>query len=241
LSGKIRLLIEFAVAFAGLAALIKFSALGTNVLFPFIKQLNPDLGWSYLFFGAIVIVGTANAVNLTDGLDGLAVGPTIVSGGTFMLLAYGAGVLVGGFNIAEYLKIAHVPGLEELCVPCGAICGAGMGFLWFNAHPAQMFMGDVGSLSLGGALGALAVLTKQEIISGIIHGIFLVEALSVIAQVGWFKYTKKRYGKGRRIFLMTPIHHHFELKGWHENKVIVRFWLISVMLAVFALATLKLR
>jgi len=195
-------------------------------------------------FAVIVIAGTSNAVNLTDGLDGLAIGPVMVAAFTYLVLAYGAGTVLqipmpdGGlfqFNIAEYLRLPHVAGVNELAVFAAAIIGAGVGFLWFNTFPAQVFMGDVGSLSLGGALGILAVLTKNELLSLIICGLFLVEALSVIAQTTSFKLT------GKRVFRMAPIHHHFEKLGWQEPKIVVRFWIISVMLALIALASLKIR
>jgi phospho-N-acetylmuramoyl-pentapeptide-transferase len=212
--------------------------LSTRLAIPFVKvkAFNPALpAWIYLPFAFIVIVGTSNAVNLTDGLDGLAIGPTIVSALTFMLLAYLAGATIRGLNIADYLLIPHIEGASELAVFCAAMAGAGISFLWFNTYPATVFMGDVGSLALGGALGALAVLTKNEVDSAIIHGVFFAEILSVMAQVFWFKRT------GRRIFRMAPVHHHFELQGWAEPKIIVRFWIVSIMLALIALASLKLR
>jgi phospho-N-acetylmuramoyl-pentapeptide-transferase len=212
--------------------------LDTRLTIPFIKvkTFNPVLpAWIYLPFAFIVIVGTSNAVNLTDGLDGLAIGPSIVSALTFMILAYLAGAVIKGFNIADYLLIAHVEGSAELAVFCASMAGAGISFLWFNTYPASVFMGDVGALALGGGLGALAVLTKNEVDSAIIHGVFFAEILSVMAQVFWFKRT------GRRIFRMAPIHHHFELEGWAEPKIIVRFWIVSIILALTALASLKLR
>ena len=200
-----------------------------------VKLFHPSLGWLYLPFAFIVIVGTSNAVNLTDGLDGLAIGPVIVSALTFMLLAYLAGATIRGLSIADYLLIPHIEGASELAVFCAAMAGAGISFLWFNTYPASVFMGDVGSLALGGGLGALAVLTKNEVDSAIIHGVFFAEILSVMLQVFWFKRT------GRRIFRMAPVHHHFELQGWAEPKIIVRFWIVSIMLALIALASLKLR
>ena len=212
--------------------------LSTQLAIPFVKvkAFSPQLPWwIYLPFAFIVIVGTSNAVNLTDGLDGLAIGPTIVAAITFMLLAYLAGATIRGLNIADYLLIPHITGASELAVFCAAMAGAGISFLWFNTYPATVFMGDVGSLALGGALGTLAVLTKNEVDSAIIHGVFFAEILSVMAQVFWFKRT------GRRIFRMAPIHHHFELQGWAEPKIIVRFWIVSIMLALIALASLKLR
>ena len=204
----------------------------TRVTIPFFKNLSPDLGAGYVLFAVLVIVGTSNAVNLTDGLDGLAIGPVIIAAVAYMIFAY----VAGHVKIADYLQISHVPGSGEVTVFCGAIAGAGMGFLWFNAYPAQVFMGDVGSLSLGAALGAVAVITKKEILLVIVGGIFVIEALSVIFQVGFFKMTH-----GRRIFRMAPLHHHFELKGWPEPKVIVRFWIIAIALALISMSTLKLR
>ncbi len=204
----------------------------TQVTVPFFKNIAPDLQWGYILFAAFVIVGTSNAVNLTDGLDGLAIGPLVVAAGTYMLFAY----LAGHIKMAEYLQISYVAGSGEITVFCGALAGAGLGFLWFNAYPAQIFMGDVGSLSLGGALGTVALVTKQEMLLILVGGIFVIEALSVIFQVGFFKFTN-----GRRIFRMAPLHHHFELKGWSEPKVIVRFWIIAIALALLSVSTLKLR
>jgi phospho-N-acetylmuramoyl-pentapeptide-transferase len=192
----------------------------------------PNLGLAYILFSTFVIVGTANAVNLTDGLDGLAIGPATICFMTYLLFAYFA----GNIRIAGYLQIPYVPGTGELSVFCGAMTGACLGFLWFNTYPAQVFMGDVGSLSLGSALGSLAIMTKQELLLAIVGGVFVLEAISVIFQVGYF-----RLSNGRRIFRMAPIHHHFELKGWAEPKVIVRFWIISILLALLAVSTLKLR
>jgi phospho-N-acetylmuramoyl-pentapeptide-transferase len=210
----------------------------TNVAIPFVAsdifQISLPVA-GYLVFGLIAIVGTSNAVNLTDGLDGLAIGPTIVSAFVFLVLAYAAGTTLAEFNIAAYLRIPHVEGASELSVFCAAIIGAGIGFLWYNSYPALIFMGDVGALALGAALGTLAIFTKNELLSVLLHGVFLVETLSVMVQVGSFKLT------GKRVFKMAPIHHHFELKGWPEPRVIVRFWIISVMLALLALASLKLR
>jgi phospho-N-acetylmuramoyl-pentapeptide-transferase len=184
---------------------------------------------------AVVIIGTANAVNFTDGLDGLAIGPTIVSSMTFLALSYVAGTVIKGFRLAEYLRIPFIPGAEELGIVCAAIAGAGIAFLWYNTYPASVFMGDVGALALGGALGTLAILTKNEVASVILHGVFVAELVSVVLQVLSFKFT------GKRIFRMAPIHHHFELKGWAEPKIIVRFWITSIMLALVALGSLKLR
>ena len=204
----------------------------TEVTVPFFKNVSPDLGWGYVLFATLVIVGTSNAVNLTDGLDGLAIGPLIIASVTYMLFSY----VTGHARIAEYLQLKYVAGSGEITIFLGALAGAGLGFLWFNAYPAQIFMGDVGSLSLGGALGVTAVITKQEILLALVGGLFVIEALSVIFQVGFFKMTK-----GRRIFRMAPLHHHFELKGWPEPKVIVRFWIIAIALALISMSTLKLR
>jgi phospho-N-acetylmuramoyl-pentapeptide-transferase len=204
----------------------------TEVTVPFFKNLSPDFGWGYIVFTILVIVGASNAVNLTDGLDGLAIGPVSIAAATYMVFAY----IAGHVKIANYLQISYVPGSGELTIFCGAMAGAGLGFLWFNAYPAQVFMGDTGSLSLGGALGTLAVITKQEILLALVGGLFVIEALSVIFQVSFFKITH-----GRRIFRMAPLHHHFELKGWAEPKVIVRFWIIAIALALLAMSTLKLR
>lgn len=203
----------------------------TTLAVPFFKNVNPDLGILYIPFVALVIAGASNAVNLTDGLDGLAIGPVMICAATYMLFAY----IAGHLKLAQYLQVAYVPGSGELAVLCGAMLGAGMGFLWYNAYPAEVFMGDVGSLSLGGLLGALAVVTKHEILLAIAGGVFVIEAVSVILQVASFKAT------GKRIFNMAPIHHHFELKGWAEPKVIVRFWIISIVFALMAMSTLKLR
>lgn len=203
----------------------------TTLRFPFFKSLLIDLGWLYIPFVVLVIVGASNAVNLTDGLDGLAIGPIIITGITYALLAYTA----GHAKIAEYLQIPHIAGAGEIAVFCGAMAAAGLGFLWYNSYPAQVFMGDVGSLPLGAAIGTVAVITKNEILLVLVGGIFVVEALSVMAQVLSFKTT------GKRVFRMAPIHHHFELKGWAEPKVIVRFWIVSILFAIMALSTLKLR
>jgi len=204
----------------------------TQITIPFFKNVSPDFGWGYIIFAAFVIVGASNAVNLTDGLDGLAIGPVIIAATTYMIFAY----VAGHFKIANYLQINYVPGSGELAIFCGAIVGSGMGFLWFNTYPAQIFMGDVGSLSLGAFLGTVAVITKQEILLVLVGGLFVIEALSVIFQVSFFKMTS-----GKRIFRMAPLHHHFELKGWPEPKVIVRFWIIAIALAMLAMSTLKMR
>ncbi|RLA96761.1 MAG: phospho-N-acetylmuramoyl-pentapeptide-transferase [Deltaproteobacteria bacterium] len=231
ISGRTKLLFQFIISL-GVATLI-FSHRGFDprLTFPFFKGLRPDLGFFYLPFILFVIVGASNAVNLTDGLDGLAIGPVMITAGTFALIAY----LAGHYDFARYLLIPFVRGAGELSVFCGAVVGAGLGFLWFNAYPAQVFMGDVGSLSLGGALGTVAVITKQEFLLALAGGIFVAEALSVIIQVGYYRL------KGKRVFKMAPIHHHFELKGWAEPKIIVRFWIISIVLGLLALSTLKLR
>jgi phospho-N-acetylmuramoyl-pentapeptide-transferase len=213
------------------------SYLDLRITLPFVPSriFSPDLGALYLPFMVFVVVATSNAVNLTDGLDGLAIGPSIVSAMTFLALSYVAGATIAGFSLAEYLRIAYIPGAEELGVLCSAMFGAGVAFLWYNTYPASVFMGDVGSLAIGGGLGMLAVLTKNEFASAILHGVFVAEAVSVILQVWSFKTT------GKRIFRMAPIHHHYELKGWAEPKIIVRFWIISVMLALVALLAIKLR
>jgi phospho-N-acetylmuramoyl-pentapeptide-transferase len=203
----------------------------TGLAIPFFKGWLLTLGWLWIPFALGVIVGASNAVNLTDGLDGLAVGPIVMAGGAFAIIAY----LTGNFRAAEYLRILNVKGTGELTIFCGALVGAALGFLWFNAYPAQVFMGDVGSLALGGAVGMLAVLTKAELLLPLIGGIYVVEAGSVIIQVASFKLT------GRRVFRMAPLHHHYELCGWAEPKIIVRFWIVSFMLALLALTTLKLR
>lgn len=232
ISGKARLAAEIFIAlFVGTVLYMK-PEFTSNITIPFFKTVLPNLGWAYILLAAFIIVGAANAVNLTDGLDGLAIGPIIICFMTYLFLAYFA----GNIKIAAYLQIPYVAGTGELAILCGAMVGAGLGFLWYNTYPAQVFMGDVGALSLGGALGTLALLTKQEILLAIVGGIFVLETFSVIFQVGWFKISR-----GKRIFRMAPLHHHFELKGWAEPKVIVRFWIISILLALVALSTLKLR
>lgn len=203
----------------------------THLTVPFFKNINPDLGLLYIPFAILVIVGASNAVNLTDGLDGLAIGPMVVAAVAYTVVTY----VSGNRNFSDYLLIPFIDGGGELAVFCGALVGAGLGFLWYNAYPASMFMGDVGSLPLGGALGTVAVVSKHELLLFLVGGIFVIEALSVILQVASYKSTR------RRIFLMSPIHHHFELKGWQEPKVVVRFWIISIILALLSLSTLKLR
>ena len=209
-----------------------------DLIVPFVKTISYPLGvWGFIALTYCVIVGTSNAVNFTDGLDGLAIMPSVMVGSALGLFAY----LTGSATYSKYLFIPHIPGAGELIIFCGAMAGAGLAFLWYNAHPAQVFMGDVGALALGGALGTIAVIVRQEIVLFIMGGIFVAETLSVIIQVGWFKYTKKRYGTGRRVFLMAPLHHHFEQKGWKETQVVVRFWIITMMLVLVGLSTLKLR
>jgi phospho-N-acetylmuramoyl-pentapeptide-transferase len=209
-----------------------------DLIVPFFKSFSYPLGvWGFIGLTYCVIVGTSNAVNFTDGLDGLAIMPTILVGSALGLFAY----LTGHVGYSKYLLIPHIPGAGELLIFCGAMAGAGLAFLWFNAHPAQVFMGDVGALALGGALGTVAVIVRQEIVLFIMGGIFVAETVSVILQVTYFKFTKKRYGTGRRLFLMAPLHHHFEQKGWKETQVVVRFWIITMLLVLVGLSSLKLR
>ncbi len=209
-----------------------------DLIVPFFKNVAYPLGTiGFILLTYFVIVGTSNAVNLTDGLDGLAIMPTVMVGVGLGIFAY----VVGRVDYSHYLLFPYIPGASELMVFCGSLAGAGLAFLWYNAHPAQVFMGDVGALSLGGALGTVAVITRQEIVLFIMGGVFVAETLSVMIQVGYFKYTKRKYGVGRRIFLMAPLHHHFEQSGWKETQVVVRFWIISMMLVLFGLSTLKLR
>jgi len=229
LSGKTRLALEFLIA--GVATWIIVRSGGTGLHLPFVKETVADLGWFYILFGAFVIVAFGNAVNLTDGLDGLATMPVIIASIAFLLITY----LVGNAKYATYLGIPHVYGAGDLTVLCLAIVGAGLAFLWFNAPPAAVFMGDTGSLALGGALGAISVATHHEFVLAIVGGLFVVEALSVVIQVAVYKRT------GKRVFLMAPIHHHFEHLGWCEPTVVIRFWIISFVLALAGLATLKLR
>jgi len=209
-----------------------------DLIVPFFKTISYPLGvWGFIALTYCVIVGTSNAVNFTDGLDGLAIMPIIMVGSTLGIFAY----LTGNVVYSKYLLIPHIPGAGELLIFCGAMAGAGLAFLWFNAHPAQVFMGDVGALALGGALGTIAVIIRQEIVLFIMGGIFVAETVSIILQVTYFKYTKKRFGEGRRLFLMAPLHHHFEKKGWKETQVVVRFWIITMLLVLVGLASLKLR
>ncbi|MGE0749534.1 MAG: phospho-N-acetylmuramoyl-pentapeptide-transferase [Variibacter sp.] len=232
-SGRLRLVVEALIAMAACYALTKLGRppFATSLAFPLLKDLLLDLGWVFVIFGAFIIVGAGNAVNLTDGLDGLAIGPVMTSALSFGLISY----FVGNALYAEYLQIHFVLGTGELAVLLGAVLGAGLGFLWFNAPPASIFMGDTGSLALGGLLGTVAVATKHEIVLAIVGGIFVLEAVSVIVQVISFKLT------GRRVFRMAPLHHHFEQKGWTEPQIVIRFWIISIVLALAGLATLKLR
>ena len=229
ISGKARLAAEFVVA--GIAAWIIVSQISTNLYVPFLSKRYIPLSYFYYVFAAVVIVGAGNAVNLTDGLDGLATMPVIIAAGTFAIIAY----LTGRVDYATYLGIPHVPRAGELSILCAGIMGAGLGFLWFNAPPAAVFMGDTGSLALGGALGAIAVAAHHEIVLAIVGGLFVLEAASVIIQVFFYKRT------GKRVFRMAPIHHHFEQLGWAESTVVIRFWIVSIVLAVFGLSTLKLR
>ncbi len=238
ISGRVRLVLEAGIAMGAIALIILFAAkppespeLLTAVTFPIFKQLFVDLSWGYLLFGAFVIVGAANAVNFTDGLDGLATVPVMIAAAAYGLISY----LVGNYIFANYLQLHFVPGVGELAVFCGALIGSGLGFLWYNAPPAKIFMGDTGSLALGGALGAIAVATRHEIVLAIIGGLFVAELLSVVVQVASFKLT------GKRVFRMAPVHHHFEKLGWSESTVVIRFWIVAVMLALVGLATLKLR
>jgi phospho-N-acetylmuramoyl-pentapeptide-transferase len=231
LSGKIRLLGEFLISGLVLGFLVYQGQLSTQVYLPFFKNIVWDLGWWYVPFGMLVIVGAANAVNLTDGLDGLAIVPVMIVLSTLGLFAY----VAGHSGIAHYLQIPYVAGSGELSVLMGALVAAGLGFLWFNSYPASVFMGDVGSLSLGGAVGSMAVFTKNELLLLVLGGVFVAEAISVMAQVASFKLT------GKRVLRMAPLHHHYELKGMTETKIIVRFWIVSILLAVMSLATLKLR
>ena len=232
-SGKTRIAIETLIAAVACFALIRLGRepFSTALVIPFFKDVVLNLGWFFLAFGAFIIVGAGNAVNLTDGLDGLAIVPVMIASASFAMIAY----LAGNAVFADYLQINYIAGTGELAVLCGAVLGAGLGFLWFNAPPASIFMGDTGSLALGGMLGSIAVAVKHEIVLAVIGGLFVLEAVSVIVQVASFKLT------GKRIFKMAPIHHHFEQLGWTEPQIVIRFWIISVMLALVGLSTLKLR
>jgi len=231
LSARAKMLAQIAIASVVALAIYTDPSFDKELAVPFFKDFTPHLGVLYLPLAVFLIVGTSNAVNLTDGLDGLAIGPIMIAAGTFLLLSYAAGHAV----IADYLGIKFVPGADQIPIFCGALVGGGLGFLWFNTYPAQLFMGDVGSLALGGALGTIAVVIRQEILLAVVGGVFVAETLSVMIQVAWFKAT------GRRVFLMAPIHHHFEKLGWPEQKIVVRFWIISIILALVALSSLKLR
>jgi phospho-N-acetylmuramoyl-pentapeptide-transferase len=232
-AGRLRLALEAVIALAACYALVRLGrdVSSTSLAIPFFKELVVNFGWFFVIFGAFVIVGAGNAVNLTDGLDGLAIVPVMIASASFGLIAY----LAGNVVFSDYLQINYVAGTGELAVLCGAVLGAGLGFLWFNAPPASIFMGDTGSLALGGMLGSIAVAVKHEIVLAVIGGLFVLEAVSVIVQVASFKLT------GKRIFKMAPIHHHFEQLGWTEPQIVIRFWIISVMLALAGLSTLKLR
>jgi phospho-N-acetylmuramoyl-pentapeptide-transferase len=232
-AGKLRLAIEAVIALAACYALVRLGrdAASTSLAIPFFKDMVFNFGWFFVIFGAFVMVGAGNAVNLTDGLDGLAIVPVMIAAMSFGMIAY----LTGNAVFSDYLQINYVAGTGELAVLCGAVLGAGLGFLWFNAPPASIFMGDTGSLALGGMLGATAVAVKHEIVLAVIGGLFVLEAVSVIVQVVSFKLT------GKRVFRMAPLHHHFEQKGWTEPQIVIRFWIISVMLALAGLSTLKLR
>jgi phospho-N-acetylmuramoyl-pentapeptide-transferase len=232
LSASVKFVGQAVVALTAMGILFLLPAYSTQLSVPFFKNFTPDLGLMYLPFAVLVMVATSNAVNLTDGLDGLAIGPTIVAGICFAVFLY----VAGNAAMAGYLQVASVPGVGEVTVFCGALVGASMGFLWYNAYPAQIFMGDVGSLSLGGVLGFFAVLCKQELVLLVVGGPFVVETLSVIVQVGYFKYTG-----GKRFFRMAPLHHHFEMQGTPESKIIIRFWITSALLGLAALSVLKLR
>jgi phospho-N-acetylmuramoyl-pentapeptide-transferase len=232
-AGRTRLIIEAVIAVAACTAFAQLGrgTIATSLVFPFFKELVFNLGWAFVLLGAFVIVAAGNAVNLTDGLDGLAIVPVMIAAATFGLISY----LAGNAVFAEYLQIHYVAGTGELAVLCGAVIGASLGFLWFNAPPASIFMGDTGSLSLGGMLGAVAVAIKHEFVLAIVGGLFVLEAVSVIVQVVSFKLT------GKRVFKMAPIHHHYEQLGWTESQIVIRFWIVAVVLALAGLATLKLR
>jgi phospho-N-acetylmuramoyl-pentapeptide-transferase len=233
-SGKMKLLIQFIVSGIAFGAIAYYSNSEhiTHLAFPFLKKFFLDLGYFYIPFAMVVIIGSSNAVNLTDGLDGLAIGTTTIAISAFSLISY----LVGNSIYSNYLQIVHVADVGELTILCAAIIGSSLGFLWYNCQPAEMFMGDTGSLALGGAIGVISVITKHELTLGIIGGVFVIETLSVIIQVYYFK----RSG-GKRVFLMAPLHHHFEKKGWPESKVVTRFWILAIIFALIGLSSLKLR
>jgi phospho-N-acetylmuramoyl-pentapeptide-transferase len=230
-SGRTKLAWQTLLALGVAVAIYTDPVFDAEIAVPFFKDFNPNLGVFYIPLAAFIIVAASNGVNLTDGLDGLAIGPVMISAATFLLLAYAAGHAV----IADYLAIKYVPGSGQLAIFCGALVGGGLGFLWFNASPAELFMGDVGALSLGGALGTIAVLIRQEVLLAVVGGVFVLETVSVMIQVASFKLT------GKRVFLMTPIHHHYEKLGWPEQKIVVRFWIVSIILGLVALSSLKLR
>ncbi len=232
ISPTVKILGQLLVAGIAVTVLVLHHDFKTTLSVPFFKDLNPDLGWFYLPFAVIVMVGASNGVNLTDGLDGLAIGPTIVASAVLSVFIY----VTGNLNFSQYLLVPYMAGIGEVTVFSSAMVGAGLGFLWYNAYPAQVFMGDVGSLSIGGSLGFLAILCKQELLLALVGGLFVIETLSVILQVGYFKWTG-----GKRIFRMAPLHHHFELKGVPESKIIIRFWILSVLFGLVALTVLKLR
>ncbi len=220
------------VGLIALSLLFTLTAYPTNLSVPFFKNFAPDLGWFYLLFGLLVLVSSANAVNITDGLDGLAITPSVIVTAVYALFIY----ITGHYSFAEYLQLTYVPDMGEVFIFCAALMGAGLGFLWFNAYPAQVFMGDVGSLAIGGVIGFLAILSKQEFTLVVAGGVFVMETLSVVMQVSYFRYTK-----GKRIFRMAPLHHHYELKGIPESKIIIRFWILSILFALLALSVLKVR
>ena len=233
LSGKLKLILQLLIAIIATIYIVSIidGSLATSLAIPFFKSVLIDLGWFFIVFSSLVMVGSSNAVNLTDGLDGLAIVPVMIVAGVFVLIAY----LVGNFIFSNYLQLNYLPGAGELSIFCGALIGAGLGFLWFNAPPAMVFMGDTGSLAMGGALGSVAVITKHELVLAIVGGLFVLETASVIVQVISFRLT------GKRVFAMAPLHHHFEKKGWPESTIVIRFWIIAVILAIAGLATLKLR
>ncbi|MBT3915699.1 MAG: phospho-N-acetylmuramoyl-pentapeptide-transferase, partial [Rhodospirillaceae bacterium] len=233
LPGKLKMLLQIFIAIAATLYIMSLTRepLATSLAIPFFKTVLIDLGWFFVAFACLVIVGSSNAVNLTDGLDGLAIGPVMIATAVFALIAY----IIGNSVFSNYLQLNYVPGAGELSIFCGALIGAGLGFLWYNAPPAMVFMGDTGSLAMGGALGSVAVITKHELVLAIVGGLFVLETVSVIVQVISFKLT------GKRVFAMAPLHHHFEKKGWAEPTIVIRFWIIAVILATAGLATLKLR
>ncbi|MCP4393732.1 MAG: phospho-N-acetylmuramoyl-pentapeptide-transferase [Alphaproteobacteria bacterium] len=233
MSAKMKLLLQFSVAGGAMLWIANFGgeAYSTELAIPFVKNFMLDLGWFYIPFALFVMVGSSNAVNLTDGLDGLAIVPVIIATGVFLIIAY----LSGHIEFAKYLNLYHTPGSGELAVLCAALIGAGLGFLWFNTPPAMIFMGDTGSLALGGALGMISIITKHELVLGIVGGLFVLETVSVIVQVASFKLT------GKRVFRMAPLHHHYEKKGWAEPTIVIRFWIIAFILAIIGLSTLKIR